>query len=83
MRWENRLVSGILLSEQLQVVVSLGPRNPESPVLFAKVTTIPVAVNPSSGQLVLPSLAVANRDITQWKARSRLEEQLTPLQLLP
>ena len=78
-QWEHRLVTGILVSEQLHVVVTLGPRNPGSLVLFAKVTTIPAAVHPNLGQLVLPVLAVASRDISRWNARTWLEAQLTPL----
>jgi len=75
--WEKLLVSGILVSGQLQVVVILGPGNPGSLVIFAKVTAIPVAGYPNLGKLVLPVLAVASHDISRWNARTRLKEQLS------
>ena len=83
-KWERSL-NGRLVSEQLQAVVTLGPKNPKGQhlVFSAKVTTIPLAVTPSSSQKVPPVLPVASRDISHMNALKRLEGQLMPSQMLP
>jgi hypothetical protein len=73
-----------LASEQLQAVETLGPKNPKGHLVFsAKVTTIPLAVTPSSSQKVPPALPGASRDISHTNALTRLQGQLMPSQMLP
>jgi len=62
---------------------NFGCKKPRKPCVFCKGDHHPGSCNPSSGQLVLPVLTMASRDIRHLNALTRLEGQLTPLQLLP